>query len=40
MKGESSVLGFSFLKPIVQEIFEFKKSIPDVLFKINAKLCW
>jgi hypothetical protein len=33
MQGESSVLGLSFSIPIVQEIYEFKKIIPDVLFQ-------
>jgi hypothetical protein len=38
MQRESSVLGYSFSKPIGQEIFDLKKSIPDALFKVNTKL--
>jgi hypothetical protein len=33
VQGESTVLDFSFSKAIVQEIFEIKKSIPDIIFQ-------
>ena len=36
VQGESSVLDFSFSKPIVQEIFEFKKkSIVNVIYQTH-----
>jgi hypothetical protein len=33
VQGESSELDFSISKQIVQEIFEFKKIVPDVIFQ-------
>jgi hypothetical protein len=39
IQGESSVLDFSFSKPIVQEIFEFLiKLFKMYFFKVNTKL--